>query len=63
MNYSKEAILRVFGKYFKTEEAAQTVERNPKALADIVYGNRGGNNEPKAMRGDVTWIFTIDPPR
>ena len=44
LNYSKEAILRVFGKYFKTEEAAQAVERNPKALADIVYGNRGGNN-------------------
>ena len=52
LNYSKEAILRVFGKYFKTEEAAQTVERNPKALADIVYGNRGGNNT-KAMRGDT----------
>ena len=61
LNYSKEAILRVFGKYFKTEEAAQTVERNPKALADIVYGNRGGNNT-KAMRG-YRRIFTIDPPR
>jgi len=43
LNYSKEAILRVFGKYFKTEAEAEKVERNPKALADIVYGGRGGN--------------------
>ena len=43
LNYSTEAILRVFGKYFKTEEEAEKVARNPKALADIVYGNRGGN--------------------
>tara|TARA_Y100000996_G_scaffold397818_1_gene365247 strand:+ start:192 stop:803 length:612 start_codon:yes stop_codon:yes gene_type:complete len=44
LNYSTDAILRVFGKYFKTEEEAEKVARNPKALADIVYGNRGGNN-------------------
>ena len=43
LNYSKEAILRVFGKYFKTDAEAEKVERNPKALADIVYGGRGGN--------------------
>lgn len=43
LNYSKEAILRVFGKYFADEAEAEKVERNPKALADIVYGGRGGN--------------------
>ncbi len=52
LNYSTDAILRVFGKYFKTEEEAQKVARNPKALADIVYGNRGGNNgQGYAWRG------------
>jgi len=52
LNYSTDAILRVFGKYFKTEEEAEKVARNPKALADIVYGNRGGNNgQGYAWRG------------
>ena len=37
---------------FKTEEEAEKVARNPKALADIVYGNRGGNNgQGYAWRG------------
>ena len=43
LNYSTDAILRVFGKYFKTKADAEKVARNPKALADIVYGGRGGN--------------------
>ena len=43
LNYSKEAILRVFGKYFKTEGEAESCARNPQALADRVYGHRYGN--------------------
>ena len=45
LNYSKEAILKVFGKYFKTEADAESCARNPQALADRVYGNRYGNSE------------------
>ena len=43
LNYSKEAILKVFGKYFKTEAEAESCARNPQALADRVYGHRYGN--------------------
>ena len=43
LNYSVDACLRVFGKYFKSEEQAKPYARNPKALADKVYGHRGGN--------------------
>ena len=43
LNYSKEAILKVFGKYFKTEGEAESCARNPQALADRVYGHRYGN--------------------
>ena len=45
LNYSKDAILKVFGKYFKTEAEAEMCARNPQALADRVYGNRYGNSE------------------
>ena len=34
LNYSTEAILKVFGKYFKTEGEAESCARNPQALAD-----------------------------
>ena len=34
LNYSTDAILRVFGKYFKTEEEAEKVARNPCVLLD-----------------------------
>ena len=43
LNYSTEAILKVFGKYFKTEGEAESCARNPQALADRVYGHRYGN--------------------
>ena len=43
LNYSVDACLKVFGKYFKTKEEAEPYARNPQALADKVYGHRGGN--------------------
>ena len=43
LNYSTEAILKVFGKYFDSESDAETCARNPQALADRVYGERMGN--------------------
>ena len=45
LNYSVDACLRVFGKYFKSEEQAKPYARNPKALADKVYGHRMGNKD------------------
>ena len=43
LNYSKEALLRVFPKYF-TEEEADVYARNPIEIANRVYGGRMGNN-------------------
>lgn len=42
LNYSKEALIRVFGKYF-TEEEAEVFARNPIEIANRVYGGRMGN--------------------
>lgn len=44
LNYSTEAILKVFGKYFESESDAEQCARNPQALADRVYGGRMGNS-------------------
>lgn len=44
LNYSKESILGVFGKYFTSESDAESCARNPQALADRVYGDRMGNS-------------------
>lgn len=46
LNYSAEALLKVFRKYFPTWDAAKEVARNPEAIANIVYGGRMGNEEP-----------------
>ena len=47
LNYSKEALLKVFSKYFKTEEEAQEYARQPEKIANKVYANRmkNGNEE------------------
>ena len=45
LNYSPEAICRVWPSRFKTVAEAQPYARNPKALADKVYSNRMGNGE------------------
>ena len=42
LNYSAEALLRVFGKYFTASSAAQFA-RKPAEIANRVYANRGGN--------------------
>lgn len=51
LNYSKKALLRVFPKYFN-EATAEKFARNPRAIADIVYGGRMGNH----LEGDG-WLF------
>lgn len=45
LNYSAEAMCRVWPSRFKTLEDAAPYARNPRALADKVYSNRMGNGE------------------
>lgn len=42
LNYSAEALLRTFPKYF-TKESAAVYARNPEKIANRVYANRMGN--------------------
>lgn len=43
LNYSKNALLSVFSKYFN-ESTAELYARQPQNIANIVYANRMGNN-------------------
>ena len=43
LNYSSEALAKVFGKYFKTKEEADACARQPEKIANRVYANRMGN--------------------
>lgn len=43
LNYSSTALLATWPKRF-TRELAEKVQRNPEAIANIVYGGRYGNN-------------------
>ena len=43
LNYSAEALMKVFGKYFKTKEEADAYARQPEKIANRVYANRMGN--------------------
>ena len=52
LNYSVEAMMRVWPKRFPTEESAKPYSRNPKALADKVYSGRMGNKEGEGYK----WI-------
>ncbi|MET0091731.1 MAG: glycoside hydrolase family 19 protein [Candidatus Thiodiazotropha sp.] len=43
LNYSAKALRAVFGKYFKTNNAADAYARQPEKIANKVYSNRMGN--------------------
>jgi putative chitinase len=43
LNYSSDALRRVFGKYFRTKQQADAYARNPEKIANRVYANRMGN--------------------
>jgi putative chitinase len=45
LNYSTDALLRVFSKYFKTRDEAQSFARNPEKIGNRVYSNRMGNGD------------------
>ena len=43
LNYSSKGLLGTFKKYFKTEEDAASIARQPVKIAERVYSNRMGN--------------------
>ncbi|WP_222937508.1 LysM peptidoglycan-binding domain-containing protein [Spartinivicinus ruber] len=51
LNYSKEALLQVFGKYFPNENLADQYARNPEKIANRVYANRMGNGSESSGDG------------
>ena len=52
LNYSVEAMMRVWPSRFPTKESAEPYAKNPKALADKVYSGRMGNKEGEGHK----WI-------
>jgi predicted chitinase len=51
LNYSADALRRVFGKYFKTKEEANAYARQPERIANRVYANRMGNGSEASGDG------------
>lgn len=45
LNYSQEALMRVFPKYFRTAAQASAYARKPEKIANRVYANRMGNGD------------------
>ena len=51
LNYSASGLMRVFPKYFPTQELAKQYERNPRKIASRVYANRMGNGDEASAEG------------
>jgi len=51
LNYSAEALRRVFGKYFPTDALAQKYARKPEMIANRVYADRMGNGNEASGDG------------
>ena len=51
LNYSADALRRVFGKYFKTQAQADAYARRPDKIANRVYANRMGNGDEASGDG------------
>lgn len=51
LNYSKEGLRRIFGKYFPTDEMAASYARKPEMIANRVYSNRMKNGDEASGDG------------
>lgn len=51
LNYSADALLRVFPKYFKTRADAESCARQPERIANRVYASRMGNGDEASGDG------------
>ena len=51
LNYSSDALARVFRKYFSTREEADAYARQPEKIANRVYANRMGNGSEASGDG------------
>ncbi len=51
LNYSSEGLLKIFKKYFISEEIAKGYARNPEKIASKVYANRMGNGDEISKEG------------
>ena len=54
LNYSADALLRVFPKYFPTPEIANAYARQPERIANRAYANRMGNGDEASGDG---WAY------
>lgn len=43
LNYSAKGLRGIFGKYFPTDQKAESYQRKPEKIANVVYSNRMGN--------------------
>jgi putative chitinase len=51
LNYSAEALMRVFTRYFKDEGRARAYARQPEKIGNLVYGSRMGNGPESSGDG------------
>ena len=54
LNYSAQALRKVFPKYFRTPQEASSYAHHPERIANRVYGNRMGNGSEESGDG---WKF------
>lgn len=54
LNYSADALVRTFRKYFPTVDAARAYARQPVRIASKVYANRMGNGSEASKEG---WLY------
>lgn len=51
LNYSRDALYRVFSKYFPSNELLNSYAKRPEAIANRVYANRIGNGDEASGDG------------
>jgi predicted chitinase len=59
LNYSAPRLMQVWPSRFKTLEDAKTVEHNPRALANRVYGGRMGNGGLIGLAERRGWLQKV----